>query len=84
MTLTGCKDILANISSYLDGDLDHTACGAIEQHCRECPSCAELVAGLRTTVGLCRQAGETPLPEPVRRRAQESVQRLLAKELDKS
>jgi hypothetical protein len=35
------------------------------------------VKGLRETVGLCRQAAATPLPEPVRRRAQESVRQLL-------
>ena len=72
-----CKEILANISSYLDGELNTTACDAIERHCVECPSCAALVNGLRETVGLCRQAATTPLPEAVRQRARESVRRLL-------
>ena len=72
-----CKEILSNISSYLDGDLDATACDAIERHCGQCPSCAALVASLRETVGLCRQAGTTPLPEAVRERARESVRQLL-------
>lgn len=75
-----CRDILAGISAYLDGDLEATACEAIEQHCQNCASCAALVAGLRETVGLCRQAGTVPLPESVRRRARESVRRLLAEE----
>ena len=72
-----CKDVLANISSYLDGELNTTACDAIERHCVACPSCAALVNGLRETVGLCRQAATTPLPDAVRQRARESVRRLL-------
>jgi len=72
-----CKEVLAKISSYLDGELHTTACDAIEQHCLGCTSCAAVVDGLRKTVGLCRQAGTVPLPEDVRQRARESVRRLL-------
>ena len=72
-----CRDVLANISSYLDGELDTTACDAIDHHCATCPSCATVVAGLRETLGLCRQAGNVPLPDAVRRRARESVRALL-------
>ncbi len=72
-----CREVLANISGYLDGELDTTACGAIERHCLACPTCAELVKGLRETVGLCRQAATVPLPDAVRRRAMESVRQLL-------
>ena len=75
-----CHEILASISAYLDGDLDATACAAIEQHCETCQRCAVLVSSLRTTVGLCRQAATVPLPEDVRRRAQESIRRLLDQE----
>ena len=75
--LRTCKDVLANISSYLDGELDTAACDAIEQHCLTCASCATVVNGLRETIGLCRQAATLPLPDDVRRRARESVRRLL-------
>ena len=75
-----CREILAGISAYLDGDLDATACNAIERHCLSCAQCAALVNGLRDTVGLCRQAASTPLPESVRQRARESVRRLLEQE----
>jgi anti-sigma factor (TIGR02949 family) len=74
---TTCNEVLANISSYLDGELNTTACDAIERHCQACPNCAALVDGLRETVGLCRQAGTVRLPEHVRHRARESVRRLL-------
>ena len=72
-----CRQVLANISSYLDGELDTTACGAIERHCGECASCAALVTDLRQTIGLCRQAASASLPAAVRQRARESVRRLL-------
>jgi anti-sigma factor RsiW len=72
-----CKEVLANISGYLDGELDSTRCDAIEQHCHQCPSCAALVNELRETIGLCRQARTVPLPEGVRQRARESVRHLL-------
>jgi len=72
-----CKEVLGNISSYLDGELDTTACDAIERHCRECPGCAALVNDLRETIGLCRQTATLPLPAAVRQRARESVRQLL-------
>lgn len=77
---TACSAMLDGISAYLNGDLDATACQAIERHCRDCARCGTLVEGLRETIGLCREAGSTPLPEPIRQRAKESIRRLLASE----
>jgi len=79
-----CKEVLANISGYLDGELDTTACEAIERHCQECASCAGLVVGLRETVGLCRQASTVPLPDAVRQRARDSVRQLLDRQAKES
>lgn len=72
-----CREALENISAYLDGELDATACEAIEVHSRGCAGCAALVDGLRTSLGLCRKAGSVTLPDAVRQRARASVQRLL-------
>jgi anti-sigma factor RsiW len=79
-----CKEVLANISSYLDGELETTACEAIDRHCLECSSCAALVNGLRETVGLCRQTGTVPLPDTVRERARRSVRQLLDRHANES
>jgi anti-sigma factor RsiW len=68
---------LASVSAYLDGDLDATTCESIAVHCHQCAACRRVIAGLRETVGLCRQAGAVPVPEAVRHRARESVRRLL-------
>jgi anti-sigma factor RsiW len=75
--LTTCREILASISGYLDGELDRTACVGIERHCQQCSSCAALVESLRATVGLCRQAASEPLPDAVRQRALDRVRQLL-------
>ena len=72
-----CTAILSGISAYLDGELAATECAAIEGHCAGCADCAALVEGLRHTVGLCRDAGETRLPDAVLERARASVRRLL-------
>lgn len=72
-----CREVLRGISAYLDGELDTTGCEAIEQHCRNCPSCRALVGGLRATVGLCRQGAGIELPEAVRERARIAVRQLL-------
>ena len=82
--LNTCREVLANISGYLDGELDTTACDAIERHCIGCSTCAALVTGLRETMGLCRQAAEVPLPDAVRQRALESVRRLLGRHDDEN
>ena len=83
-TSTSCEDILANISGYLDGELDTTACERIEQHCQLCSSCAALVSGLRETIGLCGQVGSAPFPDAVRQRARESVRQLLDRHRNES
>jgi len=72
-----CTALMASISAYLDGELEGVECAAIERHCAACPRCAALVEGLRHTIGLCRDVGTAPLPEPVRARARERVRRLL-------
>lgn len=74
---SACRAILSGISAYLDGELDQTACDAIERHCRTCTRCLAVVEGLRETVGLCRQAASVPLPDAVLERARASVRRLL-------
>jgi anti-sigma factor RsiW len=74
-----CRRVLAQVSGYLDGEIDPASCEALERHCRSCPECAALVRGLRDAVGLCRQVAAKPLPAAVRRRARASVRRLLGR-----
>jgi len=72
-----CQQTLSQIEAYLDGELGAAECLAIDEHCRTCPGCDGFVAGLRRTVGLCRDAAKAPLPDEVRQRALASVRKLL-------
>jgi anti-sigma factor RsiW len=78
VTASACALARARIDAALDGELGAEACAAIDAHCGTCPACAALVAGLRQTVGLCREAGSAPLPDDVRQRARRRVRQLLA------
>jgi anti-sigma factor RsiW len=69
--------VQAQIQAWLDGELDTVECGPIEAHCRSCHACGALVDGLRQTIDLCRHAGRSPLPEPVRERARRRMRALL-------
>ncbi len=77
MTNATCRETLEHIAAYLDGELPAAECQTVEEHCRACDACASAVAGLRQTVGLCRQVASAPLPEDVRIRALASVRKLL-------
>ena len=74
-----CRRVLSDVEAYLDGDLDGTACGRLEQHAARCSSCAADVERLRRTIGICRDAGRAPLPDAVRERARAAVRRLLGR-----
>jgi anti-sigma factor RsiW len=75
-----CAALLERVSAYLDQELDEPTCRAIEEHCRQCEPCERLVSDLRKTIGLCRATGARPLPEPVRMKAREQIERLLARD----
>ena len=77
MRTAECAAMLERVSAYLDRELDEAACRQIDEHCRACPRCAGIVAGLRDTIGLCRATGERPLPPAVAARARAQIQRLL-------
>lgn len=73
-----CEELLAQISAYLDGDLNAATCERIEHHARTCAQCEQVIADFRATTGICRTAADTPLPDAVRAKAQERVRALLA------
>lgn len=72
-----CEGLLAQISAYLDGDLNAATCESIEQHAQTCPACAQVIADFRATTGICRKAADAPLPDAVRAKAQARVRELL-------
>jgi anti-sigma factor (TIGR02949 family) len=64
-----CQEILENLNSYIDGDLDEVLCSDIEIHLRACPTCQILVNTLEKTIHIYQTDGqETALPTDIRRR----------------
>ncbi len=73
-----CRDRLAALFDYIDGDLTPVRCRALERHLEACTCCGTLAANLRTAIALCRAEGRQRLPKTVRHRAQQRVRALLA------
>jgi anti-sigma factor RsiW len=60
-----CSQIFAMLSQYLDRELPPDACGALEEHIKDCPECVQFVDSLQRSVELCRQYGSVRSTEPI-------------------
>jgi predicted anti-sigma-YlaC factor YlaD len=64
-----CKQLLASLSAYIDGELQAELCAVIEEHIKDCENCRIVVDTLRKTVELYEQMAEpVGLPDAVRER----------------
>ena len=54
---SGCKEMFAALSEYLDAELASGDCEEIEKHLRDCEPCIEFLESLNRTVRLCRDHG---------------------------
>lgn len=64
-----CHHLLAELSSYLDGEAEAQICAEIERHLAGCDNCQVVVDTLRKTVSLYQvQQTEPELPSDVRQR----------------
>lgn len=72
-----CRDLVAAISDYIDGELTAPRCRDLEAHLAECPCCDRFTDSLRRAVAVCRSAGTTRLPGVVQRRARARIADLL-------
>ena len=51
-----CKELFAELSNYLDDQLDDSLCGELEKHIGGCGPCQVLLASLEATIEQCRKA----------------------------
>ena len=63
-----CKEMLGNLSGYVDGELEAQLCSEIERHMAECGNCRVVVDTLRKTVILYREHGHEPVPPDAKER----------------
>jgi RNA polymerase sigma-70 factor (ECF subfamily) len=58
-----CKEMFAELSSYLDDELDASLCEELEKHMDGCEPCKAFLASVEASIDLCRSApNETPDP----------------------
>lgn len=68
-----CPDVVMMFSSHLEGDIDSSACAAMERHVQDCERCRHTCDSLKKTLSLCRAGSGTDVPSAV----QESVRQAL-------
>jgi anti-sigma factor RsiW len=56
-----CREVRAQMSDYLDGDLDQQAAAGVARHARWCPNCRNMLRNLRRTIAGLRSLRDLPL-----------------------
>jgi anti-sigma factor RsiW len=57
-----CREVRAQMSDYLDGELDPRAAAGVERHVRWCPNCRRMLRNLSRTIGGLRALRDGPTP----------------------
>ncbi len=52
-----CKDLVSNMSDYIDGSLSEQLCFELEKHLEDCENCRVVVNTLRKTIEIYRNEG---------------------------
>lgn len=58
-----CKELFAQLSNYLDNELDESLCEELEKHMDGCQPCQVFLSSLEETIRQCRQA-PNDCPDP--------------------
>ncbi len=74
MTQPRCRDLLNQLSDYIDGELAEPFCAELERHLTGCPDCQVVVDTTRKTVTLYRHYGQAELPAGVAERLWQAVE----------
>jgi len=72
-----CKEVIRELSDYLDGELDPDLAAALTRHLEHCEDCGIIVDTTRKTVEIFCKTEPAPLPEDV----QERLNRILLEKL---
>jgi anti-sigma factor (TIGR02949 family) len=69
-----CKDLLGNLSDYIDGELSAELCQELQRHMAGCENCRVVYDTMTKTVYLYQaSAQETEIPPEVRGRLYEKL-----------
>jgi anti-sigma factor RsiW len=65
---TGCRELLGQLSDYIDGELEAALCAKLEAHLADCPNCRVMVDTLRRTIILYHAQAPAELPSDIQDR----------------
>lgn len=73
--MTSCKEVVKEISNYLDGDLDEETKNQLREHLKKCSNCQVIFDTTRKTIELYCDGELFPLPDAVRERLHQALRR---------
>ena len=68
MTHQDCRELLGDLSAFLDGEASAEICAEIRRHMADCRKCRVVVDTLRKTVTLFHTVPQPEMPEKTRER----------------
>lgn len=60
--LERCRELVAQLNDYLDGELPADLCAELERHLADCPDCRVVLDTLGQTVRILHHLDEAPPP----------------------
>ena len=72
-----CRNIVKELSNYLDEALDSTLKASIEKHLANCQDCKVVVDTTKQTIQIYCNSEPAPLPEDTRQRLRDALKRRL-------
>jgi anti-sigma factor RsiW len=70
-----CRNVIRELSNYIDGDLDASMKREIEAHIRECKECRVIVDQTKLTVDIFCDSQLVELPADVRERLHQALRK---------
>jgi len=68
-----CRNIVTELSNYLDEALDSTLRASIEKHLENCEDCRVVVDTTKQTIQIFCNSEPAPLPEDTRQRLRDAL-----------
>ncbi len=65
---SSCAELKAQLSDYINGDLDAQVCAELERHLANCENCRIVVDTLRKTILLYRNYSTPSMPDAAHER----------------
>ncbi len=73
-----CKEVIRELSDYLDTSLDAQLRAKLEEHISECPNCWVIADTTRRTIQIYKGMDAVPVPADVQERLMAALERKMA------